>query len=136
MIKRKTEQIVALKLSDWVPVHPSSESRRIEAVAIVIEARLRIERLRGEAVREGGGKGAGGRDRVAEGVVGVGRDDGTVGIGVGDDVAVVVVGRVEGAVARADGEETADTASALERTGKVFGLKTLSARRDAPHRRI
>lgn len=82
MIKRKTEQIVALKLSDWVPVHPPSEQRRIKAVTEIIESRLRVARLGGESVREGGGKGAGGREYVAEGIVGVERDDGAGIIGV------------------------------------------------------
>ena len=120
MIKRKTEQIVALKLSDWVPVHPPSEQRRIKAVTEIIESRLRVARLGGESVREGGGKGAGGRVRVTEGVVGVGRDDGAGCTGVGADVAVVVVGRVEGVAPGADGEETADAAGALERAREVL----------------
>ena len=76
---------------------------------------------------EGGGKRARDRERVAEGVAGVGRDDSAGIIGVGADVSVVVVGRVAGAFARADGEEAADAAGALERAGKVFSPEVVNA---------
>ena len=87
-------------------------------------------------MREGGGKGAGGREYVAEGIVGVERDDSAGCSGVGDTVSVVIVGRVVEVATFADGKKAADAAGALKRTGKVLGLKTLSARRDAPRRRI
>ena len=83
-------------------------------------------------MREGRGQRAGRGRRPPEGVVGVGRDDGAPGVGVGDDVAEVVgLENPPCAAPRAAQEDLGDgTASGHRRNGAGFyGFGVSVARR-------
>ena len=91
----------------------------VEAVAVVVEARLGIEVLRREAVAEEAGAPAGLGDEPAEGIVGVPRKGAAVGVEVARHVAVVVIaGNVDNAVDR-EPQKPAYTTSSLERARKI-----------------
>ena len=100
----------------------------VEAVAVVVEACLGVEVLRGEAVAEEAGASAGPGDELAEGIVGVPRKGAAVG---------AVDRHVELAVAR-DREKSAHSSRSLQRAEEAtsdFGLQTSSDARAArpPH---
>ena len=87
-------------------------------IPVVVEAAFGIVVFRAEAEGEDVGHGAGGGQRPAEGVVGVGGDD-LARIGdIVRDVAVVVVEREVPRSADLGGEEAADAARAVERPGE------------------
>jgi len=89
--------------------------RRIETINIIVGTCFGIVVLRGEAIAEEVGKGAGLGDRAPEVIVLVGGDDVAGLVNVLRDVAVVVECReVELAVAR-HGKEAAHATRALER---------------------
>ena len=101
----------------------------VEAVAVVVETGFGIVVLRGEAVAEEVGEGAGFGDEFAESVVGVLRDGVAAGIEVAGDVAVVVVawnvellsgGVGSGGVGDCQVKQPGYAASALETAGEVF----------------
>ena len=80
---------------------PAAEGGGIPAVAVVVEAGVGVEELGGEAVAEEGGHRAGRSKEIAEGVVGIGGDDGTALVRVAEDVAdLIAEGEIIGADAR------------------------------------
>ena len=67
----ETIQALVVHLPRRISAQPSHQLRRVEAITVVVQARLDIQVLRAEAVAEGVSMRAGCRERAPEGVIGV-----------------------------------------------------------------
>ena len=113
-----------------ISANPSPQTRRIVAVAVVVEVGLGVVVLRGEAVGEEVGHVAVFVDRVPEGVVGVLGDEFAILVPVADHVAVVVVARKVEVAVDADGDEAAHAAGALQGPRQVWAPEVFDFRFD------
>ena len=119
-------QILPAFLLQGVAAEPTAELGEIVAVAIVVEASLRIKILRREAVAEHVGHRAGLRYRPAEGIISVLSHDDAIRVPIPHDVSEGVLElNVDRAVALLV-EQSADAASALEGTGQILAPDILN----------
>ena len=102
-----------------ISVKPPHPLRRVESVAVVVQAGFAVYILRAEPVRKDIGQRAGLGDGLAEGVVEIFGNDGALFVHIGRDVAVVVVERKVPRAVDADGRQPAHAARALQGSGEV-----------------
>jgi len=102
-----------------ISIHPPSQCRRVESIAVVVQTRLFVPGFGTESERIGVRLVAGLGEKIAEGVVVVLGNDIAVGV---HQTRHVAVGVVEGELRTAApnmAEEPADAAGALDGSGEI-----------------